>query len=120
MQQELVLAKRVLFAAGNIWLPASQLTPMIDQPIWGAEAGFTACKAIMKNENETELLSLYEALKEFSMKKCKDPNDKVYGLLAMIMPEERANIQVDKSLTPKEVFEMTVRNWIMLKKNSPG
>jgi len=53
-----------------------------------------------------EYFSLYEAISSFSHKQCSDLRDKVYGLLGMVIPSER--VEVDYNLTVREIFQMAV------------
>ncbi|KAF2110618.1 heterokaryon incompatibility protein-domain-containing protein [Lophiotrema nucula] len=73
---------------------------------WWAESGpaFKFWNFIFLRHMDTIALPLplVQAINKFSESECSDPRDKVYGLLGLVVPEER--IEPDYSITPRALM----------------
>ena len=56
-------------------------------------------------DTRSQLLPLMDAISQFSDSGCLDPRDKVYGLLGIVQPEQR--IEVNYRFSAQQVFEAT-------------
>jgi hypothetical protein len=115
VQQELLLAKQVFFAAGDALLPWSNirkrksfLTPGYELP--------AILELLLKTKFEP--LRLFKAIEQFSSCYCADPRDKVYGLLGMI--GSGPSLEIDYSLQPKQVLHATVDRVLTLERCDYG
>lgn len=104
IQQEMVLAKRVIFMIGQRAVPASELQEDLewDQDLIDDEPALRA--ALYSNEKKA--FTLLKAIKLFSHKICHEPKDRVFGLLGMVYKHHR--ISVDYNLDTYQVFWETV------------
>lgn len=101
-QQELCLANRIFLMQGATLVeessdldmgPASDLTAVINRIKWSTN-------------REARLKSLELTIEQFVEKQCAEVRDKVFGLLGMVVPEQR--VEVDYNLSVREVFYSAV------------
>jgi hypothetical protein len=109
IQQELVLAKEVIFMSGMAWIYAEEMAEAQNNSRIKDEPALHS--AITKMEHRRILsLRFYYAITKFSCKMCADPRDKVYGIQAMLPEDDR--IHVDYQLSVGEVYEQAVGVYI--------
>lgn len=117
VQQEIVLARKVVFVAGTTWIEADLLSPLIKgqsvrqhwalkQAIERAQHERTAERDRTSAPDAGASVSLIHAINTFSAKQCVEVRDKVYGLQGMVEGDER--ISVDYSLPVVDVFALVV------------
>jgi len=109
IQQELVLAKEVIFMSGTTWIYAEEMAEAQgNSRIKGEAALLSAISKIGRRRSSS--LRFYDAITKFSRKICADPRDKVYGIQAMLPTDDR--VQIDYQLKKEEVYEQAVGIYI--------
>jgi len=109
IQQELVLAKEVIFMSGTVWIYAVEMAEAQTNSRIKDEPALLS--AITKMEHRRVLsLRFYYAITKFSSKICADPRDKVYGIQAMLPENDR--VHIDYQLSIGEVYEQAVGVYI--------
>ncbi|CAN9385435.1 unnamed protein product [Alternaria alternata] len=109
--QEFLLARRVRMLLGNMWLDGGErqakLAVATGNPLaeWIPRYSFELLlnrAASAKNSGYVPLYGLDKFLLDYSDNKCENPRDVVYGVLGLVEPEER--VQVDYSKLPQQVL----------------
>jgi hypothetical protein len=101
VQQEVVLARSVILASGQAFVPAKswrRITQIFNDGNIGAAL---LIATLVKQASFT----LSTAVITFVWKRCLDPRDKVYGMLGMIDADERIKIVIDYSRLVFKVYE---------------
>ena len=106
IQQEMVLARKVIFMVGRLMLSASRVLRCMKQDLAFINQE-PALQAALKSRSQKDIsYKLIDAIALFSRKKCADKRDKVYGLLGIVWPHHR--IPADYTLRRIDVFRKTV------------
>lgn len=107
VQQELVLAHKVVFLVGRVAISAERAKERFGADLSLAMREPALWASLSSKDREKWICSLVDAIKMFSTKRCHDRRDRVYGLLGMVWPYQR--ITVDYNLSTYQVFQATVR-----------
>jgi len=109
IQQELVLAKGVIFMSGTTWIYANDMAELQNNNRIKEEPALHS--AITKLEyRKTPSLRFYYAITRFSCKICSEPRDKVYGIQAMLPEQDR--VDIDYQLSVDEVYKKAVEVYL--------
>ena len=105
VQQELLLARSLIFAAGNVWRTQREISNLRHFEL----SRHQALRNIFFNQHDfggVVIEDLALALPYSIHKQCADPRDHVYGILGILPGKYRACITVNYDLTVREVFRM--------------
>ncbi|KAK4206302.1 heterokaryon incompatibility protein-domain-containing protein [Rhypophila decipiens] len=113
IQQELVLAKRVVLMSGTIWIHADKMPPELGFNSWvKAEPALHSAitKSLVRGKAKSSL-PFYYAITVFPTKICADPRDKVYGIQAMLPLNDRVDA-IDYELPVDKVYKQAVEVYL--------
>ncbi|KAI9708472.1 MAG: hypothetical protein M1820_003933 [Bogoriella megaspora] len=115
IQQELLLAKNITLRCGSESMEWADLTKILEGPKGPIEqwpyASFSLFR-LRRGNTPLQLLPLPHVLDAFSRCQWTDGRDRVFGLLALVRPGER--IEVDYGLDPYEVMKAAVLKCVEL------
>lgn len=120
--QELILARTITILCGSLHAPWANIETWADIPVAAELPGSFGGRSdinIQRNEMLREAVRyrrdgswrrqrLSDFIHYFCQQQCKDPRDKVYGLLGLLSDEERMSIEPDYDRSLKQLFVDTI------------
>ena len=108
IQQEMVLARKVIFMVGRLMLSAARMLKCMKRDLRFLNHEPALQAALKTRSQKQDRYSLVEAIELFSNKICKEKRDKVYGLLGMVWDYQRIPVRYH-NFRRFDLFETTVK-----------